>query len=275
MPSVVGMGSTFRQLRRRYLPNALRGKPLRRLQREVAQRIYHHPHRNLLVIGQQKSGSTWLERMLCDVPGYVRWVPNTIKFGQADLQRADFDPPPPGYTVTKVHTTPSDENLRVVHALDRPYVILTRDLRDIAVSWSFYILNTPDHHRYPDIAGKPVERVFDYFIEHRLPEYAWWQAAWTEHLDARLGLLVRYEDLLADTSVAFSQVVAHFGIRMPADRRQSIVDRHAFARVTGRARGEADNSSFHRKGVAGDWQNHLSPSQVAAFEAILPASSQR
>jgi sulfotransferase family protein len=263
------MGSTFRQLRRRYLPAALRGKPLRRLEREFAQRRYRHPHRNLLVIGQQKSGSTWLEKMLCDLPGFVRWVPGNIKFGQADLRRSDFDPPPPGYTVTKVHTPPSETNLGVVHALSRPYVVLTRDLRDIAVSWSFYVLNTPDHHRHKDIRGLPVERVIDYFIEHRLPEYAWWQSEWTRRLDPKLGLMIRYEDLLDDAAGHFARVVEHFGVRAGPERIGDIVERHAFARVTGRKRGQEDQTSFNRKGVAGDWRNHLSPEQASAFDAAM------
>jgi hypothetical protein len=207
--------------------------------------------------------------MLCDLPGYVRWVPNTIKFGQADLDRHDFDPPPPGYTVTKVHTPPSAKNVAVVNGLARPYIVLTRDLRDIAVSWSFYILNTPHHHRYIDIAGLPVERVIDYFIEHRLPEYAWWQAEWARTLDPSLGLILRYEDLLIDTPAVFDQVVKHLGIQLSPGRLQSIVDRHSFARVTGRTPGDADNHSFHRKGVAGDWKNHLSPQQAAAFDPFV------
>ncbi len=263
------MGSTLRKLRRRYLPAALRGKPLRRLEREFAQRLYRHPHRNLLVIGQQKSGSTWLEKMLCDLPGYVRWVPSNIKFGRADLRRSDFDPPPPGYTVTKVHTPPSEANLGVVHSLGRPYVVLTRDLRDIAVSWSFYVLNTPDHHRHADIRGLPVERVIDYFIEQRLPEYAWWQAEWARRLDAELGLMIRYEDLLDDTVGVFARVVEHLGVRTRPNRLTGIVERHAFARVTGRKPGQEDQTSFNRKGVAGDWRNHLSPEQASAFDAAL------
>lgn len=266
------MAGAFRQLRRRYLPAPLRGKPLRRLQREVSQRVYRHPNRNLLVIGQQKSGSTWLEGMLCDLPGYVRWVPGNIKFGRADLSAADLEPPPPGYTVTKVHTPPSGANVAVVHGLGRPYVVLTRDLRDIAVSWSFYVLNTPDHHRHAAVAGLPIERVIDYFIAERLPEYAWWQAEWARVLHRDLGLLVRYEDLLGDTPAVFARVVRHFGVVLSPAKLNAIVDRHAFARVTGREPGQEDRRSFNRKGVAGDWRNHLSPRQAAAFDAVAAAT---
>jgi len=256
------------------MPRALRGKPLRRLQRELSQRIYRHPCRNLLVIGQQKSGSTWLEKMLCDLPGYVRWVPSNIKFGKADLRLCDFDPPPPGYTVTKVHTPPSAANVAVVHSLDRPYVVLMRDLRDIAVSWSFYVLNTPGHHRHNDVKGRPVEQVIDYFIEHRLDEYAWWQREWQRAADPERGLIVRYEELLKDTCAHFARIVEHYGVRVSHERVKAIVERHDFARVTGRRPGEEDAHSFHRKGVAGDWKNYLSPLQVRAFQEVLDKNGQ-
>jgi hypothetical protein len=264
------MKAALRRFRRRFLPGALRGKPLRRVQREVAQRVFAHPHRNLLVIGQQKSGSTWLEGMLCDLPGYVRWVPPNIKFGAADLDQGDLDPPPPGYTVTKVHTPPSGPNVAVVHGLGRPYVVLTRDLRDIAVSWSFYVLRTPGHHRHAEVAGLPVGRVIDYFIAERLAEYRWWQEEWARVLHPQLGLMIRYEDMLADTGGVLGRVVSHLGVSLPPARLEAIVARHAFARVTGRRPGEEDSRSFHRKGVAGDWRNHLTPEQAAAFDAAAP-----
>lgn len=263
MPESLG-----RKVRKRLVPPALRGKPFRRLQREFYQRRFDYPQRNLLTIGQQKSGSTWLEGMLCAIPGYMRWKPNTIKFQRADLRAADLSPPPAGYTVTKVHTPPTPENLSAVHALGRPYVVLLRDLRDICVSWAHYIHITPDHPRHIECKPLSIPQTIDYFIERRLADYCRWQLGWNRDRHPDLGLMVRYEHMLADTSGAFSRVLAHFGITLPEPLVQRIVDAHSFKKVTGRAPGLADNTSFNRKGVAGDWTNHFDDAKREAFKAV-------
>jgi hypothetical protein len=232
------------------------------------QRKYHYPHRNLLVIGQQKSGSTWLERMLCDVPGYLRWTPDNIKFQRADLRLGDFVPPPAGYTVTKVHTPPTPANLAVVDATGRPYVVLMRDLRDICVSWSYYLHNEPDHPRYEPARHFSIPETIDYFIRHRLEDYVAWQLDWLRHLEGRSGLLVTYEQLLADPLETMNVVLTHFRLELAFDHLRRIVDEHGFERITGRRRGEADPASFYRKGIAGDWRNHFTETQRRDFEAV-------
>jgi len=249
------------------IPRPLKGKPFRRLQREWNQRRYAYPVRNLLVIGQQKSGTTWLERMLCSVPGYMRWKPRGIKFEQADLDGAQLVPDPAGYTVSKVHTRPTPENLDVVRATGRPYVVLVRDLRDICVSWSHYVRVTPAHpcHHLKDV---PVPEAMHWFIEHRLDDYVWWQAEWRRRVDPELGLLARYEDMLADTPGVFGAILDHFRIDLTPAQREAIVDAQRFSRVTGRAPGQEDKSSFNRKGISGDWRNHFTPEHRAAFDRV-------
>lgn len=253
------------------IPKALKGKPFRRLQREWNQRRYVYPVRNVLVIGQQKSGSTWLERMLCAAPGYMRWKPRGIRYGVADLDLAQLVPAPAGYTVTKVHTPPTPENLRVVRATERPYAVLTRDLRDICVSWSHYVRVTPAHPRHRELKDVPVPGVMAWFIEHRLDDYIEWQLGWLRELGSeagRPGILVRYEELLADTPGQFDRILDHFGIDLVPEVRASIVEAQRFSRVTGRQPGQEDAKSFNRKGIAGDWRNHFTPEHREAFERV-------
>lgn len=258
----------IRRIRRRVVPRALRGKPFRLLRRAFYQRVYRYPHRNLLVIGQQKSGSTWLQRMLCEIPGYMRWTPGNIKFRRADLRRADFEPPPAGYTVTKVHTPPTPANLQAVHGIGRPYVVLVRDLRDICVSWSFYIHIEPDHPLHAETSRLSIPETIDYFIRERLPDYVFWQLGWQRNLHPDLGLIVRYEDLLADPVTGLTAVCDHFELDVPPADLQRIVDKHAFERTTGRKPGAADATSFNRKGIAGDWRNHFAETQMRAFTEV-------
>lgn len=252
--------------KRRWLPAALRGKPWRRLQREWCQRVYRYPHRNLLVISLPKSGSTWVRRMLEETPGYVPWNPPNIKWHCHDIDPRLLNPPPAGYTVTKTHTPPTDANIRAVESLARPYVLTIRDLRDVAVSWSFYALNRTHGWAYRSLAGRSPAETLDYFIAEVLPGYTQWSLGWWRRRHPERSLLVRYEDLLADTAGWMRRVFEHFELPVDDQRLLRIVEAHRFERVTGRARGQEDRASFNRKGVAGDWTNHFSPDQKRAFK---------
>ncbi len=248
--------------------NRWRGKPFRRLQREAYQRLYHYPHRNLLIVGQPKSGSTWLFNMVCELPGYLPWTPDYIKFEQHDLKRAWVENIPAGFTVTKTHTRPTEENIERVDATGRPYVVLLRDLRDIAVSWCFYVGNEANHPRHDMVKPLQMPERLDYFIETMLPEFAFWASTWHARHDGKRGLVVNYEELLADTGGQLGKVVRHFGVDLAQASLDGIVERFRFEKRTGRKQGEEDSTQFNRKGVSGDWRNHFSESHQAAFRSI-------
>ncbi len=263
----------FAALRRRYLPRALRGKPLRRIQREFNQRRYRYPHRNLLAVGLPKSGSTWLARMMCEIPGYLPWTPETVKLSTPhDLRLSDFAPPPPGYTATKTHTFPSDENVAIIHEIGRPYAVLIRDPRDTATSWAHYVgLPGRRFWAHPDAVALSVPDRIAYYIERILPRNIEWITRWQRMVDPRLGIMVRYEDMLADTFGAVRRVFDHYEVGLTNERVRMIVAKHEFRSVTGRDRGVEDAKSFNRKGIRGDWQNHFTDAHRAAFKRAAGA----
>ena len=260
----------FAALRRKFLPRALRGKPMRRIQREINQRRYDYPNRNLLAVGLPKSGSTWLARMLCEVPGYLPWTPETVKLGKPhDLRRDDFIPGPVGYTVTKTHTFPSESNLSVIHATGRPYVVLIRDPRDTATSWAYYVgLPGRTFWAHPEAVPLSIPERIAYYIERILPRNIEWIVRWQECVDPRLGLLFRYEDMLIDTFGHMRRAFDLYDVRLSDDRVREIVAKHEFKKATGRERGQEDAKSFNRKGIRGDWRNHFTDDHIAAFKRI-------
>ncbi|GAB4550036.1 MAG: sulfotransferase domain-containing protein [Phycisphaerales bacterium] len=266
--------ASISKVRRSLVPKPLRGKPIRLVQRAIAQRTHHYPHRNLLIIGQPKSGSTWLLRMVLEVPGYQKWAPQTVKLGLPhDLMLDDFVPPPVGYTVTKPHTMATPENVSVVRATERPFVVLIRDPRDLAVSWAYYV-GLPGRTRWgwPEAVDLSVEERISFYIERVLPKQSRWGLDWKRAIEEQLpegqGLMIRYEEMLADVGDVMRRVFDHFGVGLDDDRVRAICEKHAFKQATGRAPGEGDPKSFNRKGIAGDWKNHFSPEQVDAFKRM-------
>lgn len=264
--------SPLARARRALVPKPLRGKPLRLVQRAISQRTHDYPHRNLLIVGQPKSGSTWLLRMVLEVPGYQKWVPDTVKIGLPhNLRLADFVPPPVGYTVTKPHTMATRANVDVVRKTGRPFVVLIRDPRDLAVSWAYYV-GLPGRTRWgwPEAVELSVEERISFYIERVLPKQSRWGLDWKRAIEEELpegqGLMVRYEDMLADSFEVLRRVFDHFEVGLIDERVRAICEKHSFKKATGRAPGEGDAKSFNRKGIAGDWENHFSDEQKEAFK---------
>lgn len=252
--------------RKRLLPPALRGKPLRMLQRAIYHRTYHYPNRNILAICQGKSGSTWLMRMLLEAPGYLQWYPENIKqWTYHDLRREDFIPPPMGYTITKVHTRPTPDNVAVVNDTGHAYVILIRDPRDIAVSWAFYRVLPKASKFWDGMVGLSVPQRLEFYIRHVLDRTLDWAIDWRQLMHPERGLMVRYEDMLEDTPGTMRSILAH--LSLPSDDAfiARTVEKHSFKAATGRDAGEARNDQFNRKGIRGDWKNHFTPELIEQF----------
>jgi len=93
-----------------------------------------------------------------------------------------------------------------------------------------------------------------YLLERRIPWYAAIQTSWI----GNDSLLIRYEDLLTDEHAVFEGIIDYCEIDVDRQGLHDIVADNSFEAVTGRQRGEEDVNAHQRKGIAGDWRNHLS-----------------
>lgn len=245
-----------------------RGKPLRGLQGLVGAVVHDYPHRNLFITAVPKSGSTWLARMVASIPGYREWAPPYITETDHTLQPESLQNPPVGYTVTKLHTRPTPEHLALLNGLQRPYVILIRDLRDAAVSGYFFLRGVYQHETARAFRDLGVEEGIAKWMDDKLAQRVEWIDGWMGGHDPKWGLVVRYEELLRDPLAGFHGICDHYEIDLTANQMGKIVQRHSFKRATGRAPGDADAKSFNRKGIAGDWANHFTPVLKKQFKAI-------
>jgi len=70
---------------------------------------------------------------------------------------------------------------------------------------------------------------------------------------------IRYEDLRADTERTLADLFQFLNVETDASVLAHCCREGSFARWSGgRGPGEEDALAFFRKGVAGDWRNHLS-----------------
>jgi hypothetical protein len=239
-------------------------------QRKTAYQTYGERYRHpiLFVAGLPKSGTTWMERMLSSYPGYREiMIPDAVEHEVRNKGSHDFDLPTDLFerledmlAVLKLHIHGSSHNARILQSANVPYLIMYRDLRDVAVSHVFYIKRTPWHPEYPDYKGLSVKEGLLRFGKTLLPDFVQWIHSWHANRDPENSLVVRYEDLLGNTFENFRKVARLFGLPDDSDTVKSIVKAHRFENLSGgRSRGEDADDSFFRKGVSGDWQNHFNP----------------
>lgn len=76
-------------------------------------------------------------------------------------------------------------------------------------------------------------------------------------------LNIRMESLVEKPVKTFSELLDVFGYQLSQNILESIVSEYSFKNLSkGREMGEEDPSSHYRKGVSGDWQNHLDLDQI-------------
>lgn len=164
-------------------------------------------------------------------------------------------------------------------------VVVVRDPRDMYVSFYHYETN------YKKRSNKPA--IYDYFIpdpdrNQKEDFYEYLKAKmlnkshpwffYSQFVDSWVNVpnicLVRYEDCLKDAGKQLIKIMRHLDRTIDFDRIDNAVQKTSFKSITkekygvSRAAGDADNSKFHRKGIAGDWKNYFSRESCELFDKL-------
>ncbi len=145
-------------------------------------------------------------------------------------------------------------------------VYLVRNPLDVAVSWKFYAGKSTFDESIAVLSDSAFAMSYPKF---GLPERI---GAWSRHVESWRNapfpvLVVRYEDLLADTATTFADIVRFLGLDCgDADRLRRTVQHSSFD-VMKKQEQEVPwdrlaTASHLRAGRAGDWRKHLSPGQA-------------
>ena len=204
---------------------------------------------SLLVTEFPKSGGTWLSGLLADA-------------ANIDFPQNRF--PGLGPAVYHGHYLRRFEGLRTA--------VLWRDPRDIVVSWYFHCLLSSHANEAlmartrADLGFEDLQAIVEnlpafiayMFTRQRSPGFSW-----NTFFDTWVGSGARrvhtsYERLSIDPEAELARLVRLLALE-PTEELAVIVARHSFEAKAGRQRGSADNGSFLRKGVAGDWVHSFSP----------------
>lgn len=212
----------------------------------------------LVVTEYPKSGGTWLSQMLGAATGYD-YARNRYPVLHDSVLHGCW------LNVSKRHKT----------------VVLFRDGRDVMASYYFHLVypkeitsaKYSDKVREKTAVDDPtlVHENIDRFIEWAFTEgFPGW--TWAEFIDRWWNedgvVKTSYEALTANTHTELTRVLSELEIDVSAEAIADAVERYSFEAQSGRSRGEAENESFVRKGVVGDWVNHFTPTAAAYFEQV-------
>ncbi len=237
-----------------------------------------YPQPILFIAGLPKSGSTWVERMVASYPGFHEYlIPDVAKYELATGGSHDFELPTGMFDqlknvliLTKMHSHGSPNNVKVLRDAGINYVILHRDLRDVAVSYHFYVQNTPWHPEYKYHYKASTQEGIAVFGTRMLPAYIEWVRSWRENADPASSIQIRYEEMLIDPMIGMTRVASLFGLDSSAPTIERIVEEHSFKNMSGgRDRGDSSSTAFARKGIAGDWKNHFTKELREQFGKLI------
>jgi hypothetical protein len=147
-------------------------------------------------------------------------------------------------------------------------VYIVRDPRDIAVSSAHFFDHTHAHavatmaNRCAALA--PSEKRLDPQVRQRLGTWSDHVSGWLDH-DLFPTLLVRYEDLAADSARELTRIAEFAGLEPSSDRVEAAVEVASFERLRARESTHGfkvrlrSDAPFFRRGQAGAYEDELAP----------------
>ena len=228
----------------------------------------HCPGRNLAVfpddtflVSFPKSGNTWGRFLIANL------VHPEGKIDFSSVNRAI-----PGIEVTRnrdLLKTPRPRIIKSHQYFDPRYpkvIYIVRDPRDVAISQYHF-------HRKRHVIGDqfPLPEFIDRFIAGKTSYYASWGehvSSWISTRHGRPGfLLLRYEDMVADTARELTRVAAFLGVEPDPTRITQAVERSSVDRMRELEKKQAQQFTstkntrqdipFVRAAKAGDWRTNL------------------
>ncbi len=237
----------------------------------------HRPGRSLLILPDDvflvsfpKSGNTWTRFLLANLiyPQQLATFANIHRLipDPSGTNKRDFDRMPRP-RIIKSHECFDPRYPRVIY--------IVRDPRDVAVSQYHY------HRKIMRIGDdSPIENFVTRFLAgETCPHGSWGQnvVTWltTSAGDPRF-LLLRYEDMVADTARELGKIVAFLGISASPEQIAQAVERSSAGRMRKLEQAQTDQCeltkgsrkdlSFVRSAIAGGWRTELPEAEVARLE---------
>lgn len=180
----------------------------------------------------------------------------------------------------KVVIDRTPQNIASTFVPGSKYLYLTRDGRDVLVSWTYHCLRLKiDAHPYIKSLMNTFDKDLDFFEDKKnelLNNKSWVKnvaRSWNKQLvkdfthmeKADKGKIkynyyrIKYEDLHSNTDKIRKEIYAFLGVDASAAKKLTKLTKAGFANR------KTDNSSFYRSGKTGKWRNYFTKEQHQWF----------
>ncbi|MBD1910618.1 MULTISPECIES: sulfotransferase domain-containing protein [unclassified Leptolyngbya] len=216
---------------------------------------------DLFLVSYPKSGNTWLRYLFGhylsgeETPNISEIIPDIYK-NPAELAALKA----PRYI--KSHEPYRPEYPRVIY--------IVRDGRDVAVSYYFHMQS---RKRIPD--GMSFRDYVKAFNADQLDPFSTWSDhvhSWLDNAPEKF-LLLRYEDMKADTQTQFLRCLEFAGLPIDMERVNFTIEACDFQNLKKREeawykqQGKTPLHPFFRKGTSGQWQDRFTDEMLETFLA--------
>lgn len=237
-----------------------------------------YPQNIIFITSLPKSGSTWLSNMCSGLDGFDLFAPikwNTYIAKEWDDSRWDleidiFKEFRNKLAVIRGHTWAIPQNLMVLKKSNLKYIIGVRDPRDKLISEYWHSRNFPKHWAHDQTQNLSINEFITYKLESGEfeKETLNWIRNWLENCDSKKSIIIRYEDMLINLNTVLEKIFNFLGFKIEQGKIENIIEINSFDKITGRKRGENDDTKFVRKGVSGEWKTIFSKEQKSLFSKI-------
>jgi hypothetical protein len=145
-------------------------------------------------------------------------------------------------------------------------IFLLRDPRDVVASSMDAHREGSWHYKRRNLEGSLVDEPLD-FVERRAYKYLWYvgnsRLAYENHQGPKV--LVKYEDLRADTLATMRRIYSTLGITVDDAELARAVEKHSWTAIPEDQKGEG---KFYRKASPGGWREDLTPEQIGRVQDV-------
>jgi len=225
------------------------------------------------VVSYPRSGNTWTRFLIAnllhpDEPATFANIERLVPDSEAQSSRYLKSIPRP--RVIKSHQYFDPRYKKVIY--------IVRDPRDVALSYYDF------QRKYRQIQdGYPLSQYVSDFVDGRLTSADW--GTWGENVGSWVAtrqkhtgfLLLRYEDMVADTERELAKIAAFLGIEPKRQLLANTIDRSSAERMRGlektqgsewvSTKNKRSDIPFIRTASSGGWRNLLPPDAIGAIES--------
>ncbi|XP_077995813.1 sulfotransferase 1C2A-like [Glandiceps talaboti] len=153
-------------------------------------------------------------------------------------------------------------------------IYISRNPKDVAVSYFHHHKNLFWPLHFPGTWND----FYKLYIKGKVNFGSWFDhvLGWWEHKDDDNVLFLKYEDVKKDQREPLRKIAAFLDIELTSDLEDKIIDYSSFTKMKSnpavnlgpKGHTDADETTFIRKGIIGDWANHYTVAQNREIEKM-------